>query len=173
MTSLLLVLAIGRATADDYTLPTNLNETVLTPLGEVRGFTIRGICRADRVYIGDITDVESYQVTFHGRETIRSDVEITVSHPLKGSSPTRVYVEQVSGGTVGDRVVRSTHAALNPTIGKRYLLAQMKAHDPRTGEEPWVVGASLELDANVEIPQDSPKQFMEYVDQYCPAVLAP
>jgi len=166
---MLFLLATLSAPAQEYVLPQNPNEKVQTPLGEVRAEVVMRFCRAERVYIADITDVESYTATYSGRIRVLSDVQLTILHPLKGQYPSPVYVEQIAGGRVGNTVMRSSHAALSPTIGKRYVLSQQHITNPQTNSTFWHLTASIELDATAQIPADVATQFMQHVEQYCPA----
>jgi len=161
MLTLTLTLLVQLAAAQE-----NPNDLVTTPFGQMRNYTIQGLCQAERIYIADITDVESYEVTFSQRETIQSDVELTIRAPLRGTFPSKVYIEQVFGGRIGDRTVRAFHTPVQPHIGKRYLLGQSHYFD-HSGQRRWGVMASVEVDASAEIPEDIRQQFEQYFADAC------
>jgi len=141
---------------------------VSTDLGTVRKTSLRRLCLSKRVYIADVTGVQSRTQTLDsGAEIVVSDLQMTIVVPLRGTFPSNIYIENVMGGDAGGKSARAPSSSLQPQVGKRYVVGQTE-YEHAPGDIRWMVLAALEVDPESELPENIAQQFMSNVSEHCP-----
>lgn len=147
------------------------DEVVTHPLGELRKWTLRGLCDSDYVFVGTISQSSSYWHTFvdpaNGaqHQNIVSDILFTVDTQLHGTLPSGGVQMTVDGGTVGDTTATPDARMINPVVGYRYAVGFNLVSTP-SGSHP-VIHALAWVDPDAELPANLQSEFDAASAQYC------
>lgn len=147
------------------------SDVVSHPFGELRGWAVRGFCRSELVFVGTISESDSFWRTFSDQgsgaqhQKIVSDVQFTVESAVRGAFDGSAVRMTVDGGKVGETVVKPDPAMINPVVGYRYAVGFNVVATP-AGPHP-VIQAIARLDPEQRLPAELPSEFESASAEHC------